>query len=61
MSAPDELVAYRFALPHIAAFLAGLDPADRAEIVAEAVDEVARHHDGAALAPAVVFLAARVP
>jgi SAM-dependent methyltransferase len=61
VSAPDDLVAYRFALPHIAAFLAGLPPAERDDIVAEAVDEVARHHDGTALAPAVVFLAARVP
>jgi ubiquinone/menaquinone biosynthesis C-methylase UbiE len=60
VSAPEDLVAYRFALPHIAAFLAGLPPDQRAAIVAEAVEEVAAHHDGSALAPVVVVLAARV-
>jgi ubiquinone/menaquinone biosynthesis C-methylase UbiE len=61
VSAPKDLVAYRFALPHVAAFLAAQPPHERAAIVAEAVDEVARRHDGAALAPMVVFLSSRVP
>ncbi len=60
VSAPEDLVAYRFALPHVAAFLAGLPADERDAIVAEAVDEVTRRHDGTALAPAVVFLVARV-
>ena len=60
VSSADELVTYRFSLPHIARFLAGLDPAQRDEIVAEAVAEVDAVHDGSDLAPVVVFLVARV-
>jgi len=60
MSAPEDLVAYRFSLPHVTRFLAGLDDEARAAVVAEAVDEVVRLHDGAPLAPLVVLLAARV-
>jgi SAM-dependent methyltransferase len=60
VSSPAQLVAYRFALPHVTRFLASLDDDTRAAIVAEAETEVARHHDGSSLAPVVVLLAAKV-
>ena len=60
VSAPAQLVAYRFALPHVTRFLASLDAEARAAIIAEAEREVARHTDGSSLTPVVVLLAARV-
>jgi ubiquinone/menaquinone biosynthesis C-methylase UbiE len=60
VSAPAQLVAYRFALPHVTRFLASVDDETRAAIVAEAEAEVASRHDGSSLAPVVVLLAARV-
>jgi ubiquinone/menaquinone biosynthesis C-methylase UbiE len=55
---PRTLVAYRFALPHIAPWLATLDAEARRELTRQAVSAVARHVDK--WRPAVVVLTGRV-
>jgi SAM-dependent methyltransferase len=59
IDAPEDLVAYRFGVPHVSRFLDSLDAAHRAAVVAEAVRAVTAVHDGSSLAPRVVFLSAR--
>jgi SAM-dependent methyltransferase len=61
VDAPEDLVAYRFALPQFADFLSGLAPEVRTAVVAEAVDAVARARpDRDPLALVVLLLSARV-
>jgi ubiquinone/menaquinone biosynthesis C-methylase UbiE len=60
VSEPADLVAYRFAMPQAARFLDSLPPAERADIVAEAVADVDAVHDGSPLCPTVIFLTAVV-
>jgi hypothetical protein len=55
---PRTLVAYRFALPHIAPWLATLDAAARRELTSQALSAVSRHVDN--WRPAVVILTGRV-
>jgi ubiquinone/menaquinone biosynthesis C-methylase UbiE len=55
---PRTLVAYRFALPHIAPWLATLDAVARHELTRQALSAVARHVDK--WRPAVVVLTGRV-
>jgi len=57
---PSEQVGFRLGMAHVAEFLAGLDGAGRADVVAAAEAAVAAADDGAVLAPVVVMLAARV-
>lgn len=57
--APEDLVRYRFGQGHLVGFLAGLSDAERASVFDEAVAAVRASHDGSAMAPTCVFLAAR--
>ena len=61
VSSPADLVAFRLGMAHVADYLARLPAGERAAIVADAEAVVAAQHDGSDLAPAAVFLAARVP
>jgi len=54
------VVRYRLGMPHLASFLASRPEVEQEAIVDEAVAAVLAHDGAPSLAPAVVFLAARV-
>ena len=61
VAAPEDLVAYRLALPQFADFLSALAPDERTELITDAVDAVERHRPSReSLAPVVLLLSARV-
>lgn len=56
---PEDVVRYRFSQPHLAPFVAELDPATRARLLGRAAE--ALEGRDTRLRPVVVLLAARVP